>query len=366
MFDRVGIIGVGLIGGSLGMGIVQRGLSREVVGIGRSPENLREAERMGAVTRTAASLAEGVRGADLVIVATPVTSIIKSVREVVPHLTPGTIVTDVGSTKQQIVEQAEAVMPDGAFFVGGHPMAGSEAAGVRFADRYLFEGAYYVLTPTPRTSPSALRVVGELARAVGAKPIEMSPAAHDFAVAAISHLPHMAAVALVNAVGSMPGSKEIFSLAAGGFRDTTRVAAGNPEVWRDILATNSAMLRAAMAHFRKELDRIDDLLEAGDMQGLQALLQDARELRKAVPSKAKGFLHDLFNLLINIPDRPGSIAEVASVLAADGLNISDLEILRVREGEGGTVRLSFASREARDAAREILKHAGIKVVSHNG
>ncbi len=361
MFNRVAIVGVGLIGGSLGMGIIQRGLSREVIGIGRSPDNLREAERMGAVTATTTSLAEGVHEADLVIVATPVTSIIKSIREIAPHLASGTIVTDVGSTKQMIVKEAEEVMPDSVFFVGGHPMAGSEAAGVRFADRYLFEGAYYVLTPTPRTSPPALKTVGELVRAVGAKPIEMSPAAHDFAVAAISHLPHMVAVALVNAVGSMPGSKEIFSLAAGGFRDTTRVASGSPEVWRDIVATNREMLRAAIAHFRKELDRIDAFLEAGDFEALQDLLQDARELRGAVPAKAKGFLHDLFNLLLNIPDRPGSIAEVASVLAANSLNISDLEILRVREGEGGTVRLSFASREARDMAREVLKQAGITV-----
>ncbi len=362
MFNQVTIIGVGLIGGSIGMGLRARGLAGTVIGVGRDEARLRQAVNHGAVDCFATDPARGVTGADLVIIAVPVGSVVAVLRSLRPHLAPGSIVTDVGSCKAGIVAAAEALMPPGVHFVGGHPMAGSEQAGIQGADRYLFEGAYYVLTPTPRTAPHALDQLRTLARKLGCRVVEMDPRDHDRAVAAVSHLPHLLACTLVNTVGRVPGSEQALSLAAGGYRDTTRVAAGNPEMWRDIFLANREMLRVMLTLFRSELDAVARVLDEGDAGGLQDWLREAQRRRESLPVRMKGFLNDLYEIVITISDRPGTIAAVATTLAAAGVNIADIEILRVREGEGGTVRLAFSSEQERDRAADLLAWKGIPVV----
>ena len=205
-FNRVVIVGVGLIGGSLGMALCRRGLAREVVGTGSEPENLRLALELGAIHRFTVSTAGAVAGADLVIIATPVSATIPVLLELLPHLSGGAVVTDVGSTKGEVVREAERAVRPGISFVGGHPMSGSEKTGVRGADPYLFENAFYIITPTPRTPPAALESVRKLAGGVGARVLEMNPEEHDLAVSAVSHLPHLTAAALVNTAARAPGS----------------------------------------------------------------------------------------------------------------------------------------------------------------
>ncbi len=362
MFARVAIIGVGLIGGSIGMGLRARRLAGTVVGIGRHEARLRQAVDRGAVDTYTTEAGAGVRGADLVIVAVPVGSVLPVLRAVRPYLAPGTVVTDVGSCKAQIVAAAEDLLGPDVHFVGGHPMAGSEQTGIRGADRYLFEGAYYVLTPTPRTDPRALAVLRRLAEKLGCRVIEMDPAEHDRAVAAVSHLPHLLACALVNTIGGIPGSDRALALAAGGFRDTTRVAAGNPEIWQDIFLANREMVREVLGNFRAELDVIEKILVEGERTRLHAWLEKARRRREALPARMKGFVSDLCELVITISDRPGALAAVATTLGDHGVNIADVEILRVREGEGGSVRLGFTSEADRDRAADLLGAAGIPVV----
>lgn len=360
-FHRVAIIGVGLIGGSLGMAACARGLAVEVVGVGPRAESLSLALELGAIHRAAPSMAEGVAGADLVIIATPVSATLKILEEISPLLDPGTVVTDVGSTKSGIVRQAEAVLPQGVSFVGGHPMAGSEQAGVRGADPYLFENAFYLITPTPNTSPEALTAVKKLAAGVGARVVELDPERHDLAVAAVSHLPHLLAATLVNTVTRMPESAEVLPLAAGGFRDTTRIASGSPVMWRDIFAENREQVLDMVRRFRAELDRFAELIDLGNSEAVTDSLTFAREARAVLPARTKGYLPCLYEVVVTVPDRPGVIAGFTAHLARAGINISDIEILRVREGEGGTIRLGFASGEEQEDALQVLREKGYPV-----
>jgi len=354
-FERVTIVGVGLIGGSLGMALCRRGLAKEVIGTGSRLKNLSTAVEMGAVHRFVLSPAEGVTGADLVVIATPVSATIPVLKNILPYITPGAVITDVGSTKAVINEQAEKLLPDGVSFVGGHPMAGSEQAGVRAADPYLFENAYYLITPGAGSPPSALETVKKLAEGVGARVVEMEPELHDLAMAAVSHLPHMLAATLVNTVAGMPDSERFLPLAAGGFRDTTRVASGNPVIWRDIFRTNRSYVLEVLRFFKAELEYFESLITNGKEEAVRNNLERAREVRSGLSYRTKGYLPCLFELVVTVPDRPGVIAGFTTHLAEAGINISDIEILRVREGEGGTIKLAFTAEKERDAAVQVLR-----------
>ncbi len=343
------------------MALCAGGLAREVVGTGSRPESLHLALEMGAIHRFTLSLAEGVTGADLVIIATPVSVTISVLRGISTYLSPGAVVTDVGSTKTAIVYQAEKMLAPGISFVGGHPMAGSEQAGVRAADPYLFENAIYLITPTANTHPPAQETVKKLAEGVGAKVVMMEPEWHDLAVAAVSHLPYLLAATLVNTSARLPESKRILSLAAGGFRDTTRIASSSPVMWRDIFMTNREQLLAVLQRFRAELDFFESIIEQGHGEAIKDSLERAQKVRSCLPVRTRGYLPCLFEIVLTVPDRPGTIADFTACLATAGINISDIEILRVREGEGGTIMLAFATEEEQERAVQLLMKQGYAV-----
>jgi len=363
IFKQVTIIGIGLIGGSLGLALCGRNLARQVIGVDPDPENRRLAEERGAAHLLTDAAGEAVRGAELVVLATPVGSIPAVLAEITPHLRPGTVVTDVGSVKKAVVDRAAAAMPSGVFFVGGHPMAGSERSGMAGADPYLFENAYYIITPAPEVPEEALQRVYALATGVGARVVRMNAEEHDRAVAAVSHLPHLTAAALVNTLAALPAREKFLPLAAGGFRDTTRVAAGNAAVWRDIFLTNRQAVLDVLAVFHRQVMLLEEAVAAEDMRTITALLEQAGRVRRSLPARARGYLPPLFELVVTVPDRPGMIAEVAGPPGRAGINIADIEILRVREGEGGTIRLAFATENERDQAAAILKQNGIQVLT---
>lgn len=360
-FRRVAIVGVGLIGGSLGMALCTWGLAGEVVGMGSRVENLRLAVDLGAIHRFTDSLAEGVAGSDMVIIATPVSATIPVIKQILPCLSPGAVVTDVGSAKAGIVSEAEKVTPSGISFVGGHPMAGSEQAGVKGADPYLFENAFYIITPTSNTPPHALEAVEKLATGIGARIVKMDPVEHDLAVAAVSHLPHLLAATLVNTVAHIPGSEKILPLAAGGFRDTTRIAAGSPSMWRDIFVANREQVLKMLRRYRAELDIFENSINNENKEAIHDSLEKARVVRSNLPAKTKGYLPCLYEVVVNVPDQPGIIAGFTTHLAEAGINISDIEILRVREGEGGTIRVGFATEEEQEKAVRVLREKGYTV-----
>jgi prephenate dehydrogenase len=364
MFNRAVIIGVGLIGGSLGLALKERKLAGEVVGAGRSLESLDLAVEYGAVDR-AAELPGAVAGADLVIVATPVGVFRQVLAGCASYLEPGALVTDVGSTKAGVVRAASGLVPPRAAFVGGHPMAGSEVTGVSGADPYLFENAYYILTPTTSTPGWALESASALARGVGAIVAVMSPGEHDQAVAAVSHLPHLVAAALVNSVAGRPDRDKILPLTAGGFRDTTRIAAGNPEMWRDIFLSNRNAVLELVRSFRHSLGQLEEAVAAGDGRAIEEALEYARQVRSALSARGKGYLPALYEIVVTVPDKPGIIGSMALQLGEAGINISDIEILRVREGEGGTIRLAFATLKEQERAFGLLTANGIPARRRN-
>jgi len=284
LFRRVAIVGVGLIGGSIGLGITRRGLAQSVVGIGRQAKTLATARELGAVHETSLDLATGVAAADLVLICTPVGRIAADSIAAAEHLTDA-LVSDVGSTKAGIVHDVEAELcPSGTWrrgvrFLGGHPIAGSEQKGIAHARDNLFDGRACVLTPTDKSEPADVKKLADFWAALGARVVKMAPADHDRALAAISHAPHVIAAALA---ASTPLAD--VSLAAGGWLDTTRIAAGDASLWQQIFLANPANVLSAIDVFETKLAALRSAIERRDAAGLEKLLAEAKQVRDAVGS----------------------------------------------------------------------------------
>jgi len=273
MLGRVAIVGVGLIGGSLGMAIRRERLAEEVIGVGRNTETLQKAVGLGAIDCGVTAWEEGIRDADLIVLATPIRQILSDLARLAPLLSASAVVTDVGSTKEEIARVGAQYIPRGNF-VAGHPMAGSERSGVEAARPDLFQDATWALTPTETTSDEAVKRVRTLAQQVGARVVLLAPEEHDRAVAVTSHLPHVLAYALAAVAGKQAEqSAHLYELAAGSFASGTRVAASAPELWRDIALTNRAALAAALRDCREELDTVLAALDAGNGDAILAAFQ---------------------------------------------------------------------------------------------
>ncbi len=280
----VTIVGVGLIGGSIGLALRKRQLAAEVVGVGSRPETLSAALEVGAISRVAADLPTAVAQASLVVVCTPVGYIVDQVRAIAKVAGAKLLVTDAGSTKAEIVGQIDAVAGGADWnpavrFVGSHPLAGNEKRGPRHADPELFAGRVVVVTPGQATAADDVRTVAQFWQALGARVMEMSPEDHDLAVAATSHLPHLAASAIA---GSTP--ERYVTLTASGWQDTTRIAAGDPLLWRQIMLANRANLLAALSRLEDSLAQWRQALESADATALERLLTEAKRIRDAVGS----------------------------------------------------------------------------------
>jgi prephenate dehydrogenase len=283
LVKRMAVIGVGLIGGSFARILRQKGAVEEVVGIGRGEANLKRGVELGVLDSYSLDMKEGVRGADLVFVATPVCSIPSVVAEIAPFLSPGCIVTDGGSVKEYVVKACEPLMPEGTFFVGGHPIAGTEHSGVEASFATLYQGKRCIVTPTENTDPVALAKVIELWETAGSTVPLMDPVQHDRVVAAISHLPHMVAYSLVNAVdGYDRFGGDLLAFSAGGFRDFTRIASSDPVMWRDIALTNKEAIIEMMDFFSGYLGQLRTLVEKEDAAGLESFFLNSKQKRDAI------------------------------------------------------------------------------------
>ncbi len=271
------IIGVGLLGGSIGLAAKRRGVAERVLGTGRNQAGLDRARALGAIDAGTLDLAAAVRQAEVAVFCTPVDRIAEQVLETAPGCRPGTLLTDVGSTKEIIVNRLEGRLPPGVAFVGSHPLAGSEKRGPEFADPELFQDRLTVVTPTPRTDPATLEKIAAFWRALGARVRTMDPKEHDDALAVTSHLPHLVAAALA---GLLP--PHLQDLTATGFRDTTRVAAGDPSLWTAIFSQNRPAVLSALDEFQKHLAQFRRALETDNAQALDALLTQAKKVRDAL------------------------------------------------------------------------------------
>lgn len=364
MIDRIALLGTGLIGGSLGLTWTTRRPSLSIIGYDR-PEVLERAESRGAISEKAADPISAVERADLVVVATPLATSLRLLDTVADHLREGCLVTDVGSVKQPVLEQAQDVLPDHVDFLGGHPMAGSEESGIDHADPLLFENAVYALCLPTETDESALQEqfapIVDLVEVTGARPLVLDAVRHDHLVATISHVPQLLSVALVNLVASTDDEEDgelALQLAGGGFRDMTRIADSPFDMWRDVLVGNEGEIHDALSRFRRLLRQLRNRLIEEDLDALEESFEAARSARGAIPRDSKGFLHPLSDVYVRAPDEPGVIHDVTGHLLEAELNIKDIELQKIREGTGGTFRLAFAKGAQAEEAVAVLSEAG--------
>jgi prephenate dehydrogenase len=276
MFEQLGLIGCGMMGGSFALALKRAGLVKRVVGYSKSPSTTERARQLGVIDVEAPSALLAVSGADLVLLAVPVAAT-EATFKAIRHLVRGNVlIMDVGSTKREVIDAARRVLKDQVgVFVPTHPIAGKEVAGVEHADADLYQGRQVILTPIERTLTTQLEKAVQLWTALGCHVKQMSPEAHDAAYAAVSHLPHMVAFALMNAIQGQGDGPDFLSLAGPGFRDFTRIAASDPAVWRDILMSNREELLAQSRHFQRALHALETAINAGNPDALEALIEQA-------------------------------------------------------------------------------------------
>jgi prephenate dehydrogenase len=279
IFKQLAVFGVGLIGGSVALALKKSGQTGVVTGVGRNPERLDEAIRLGVIDQ-AATLEQAVSVADVVLLAAPVGQFAQLMRSIAPYLKPDAVITDVGSTKGDVVSAARAELGRHlSRFVPAHPIAGAEKSGVAAAHADLFKGKHVILTPLPETSPDAIEKIEVLWQACGAKVSQMTPLMHDQVFAAVSHLPHLLAFALVAELADRSNAEQLFEYAAGGFRDFTRIAGSSPEMWRDISLANKRPLLKELKAYQDQIAYLAAVLEQGDGVALQTLFQQASVAR---------------------------------------------------------------------------------------
>lgn len=280
MFNQLGVIGCGLMGGSFALALKRAGLVNRVIGYSKSPSTTEKAKKLGVIDVAAESALLAVSGSDIVLIAVPVAATEATFRAIRHLVEPGVLVMDVGSTKRDVVDAARRVLKERiGSFVPAHPIAGKEVGGVGHADATLYNGRQVILTPLPSTSPEMVQKATDVWAAVGSQVLRMTPENHDAAFAAVSHLPHLLAFVYFNSVARQPAGRDYLSLAGPGFRDFTRIAASEPAVWRDILLSNREELLKQSERFRQTLDAMELAIKSGNVDAVEDLIRSASEAR---------------------------------------------------------------------------------------
>ncbi len=356
--SRLAIVGTGLIGASVGLAAKRAGVEH-VAGFDPDEAALTIALERGALDVAAASTAEAVEEAELVVVAAPVADLPARVREVLDLTGDACAVTDVGSTKQAVCAAAVEDMR----FVGGHPVCGSEAHGPEYARAELFEGATWFLTPQSGTDPNCYRLLHGFVASLGARPIAIEAAAHDRLVALTSHLPHALSNVLVSQAGAtrVEGHEPLAS-AGGSLKDMTRVAGANPRIWVDIFLENAESLREALAEHRHRVEQLESALAEGDVAFIKRWIAEAASHRRHLLSEVYPDRGGLFRLRVHVPDRPGVLAEITQALGVERINIEDLEMQHMSPDRGGGLSLVIAGENEARRATELLEAQGYGVV----
>ncbi len=278
------------------------------------------------------------------------------------NLKPGCIISDVGSTKQSIMLRAAALHLKNAYFIGGHPMAGSERSGVEAASVHLFENAFYVLTPAEDTPVEAYLSLERLLSCTKAQMIKLDAEQHDAVVGAISHLPHLLVAALVNQVAAYNRGNDLYqTLVAGGFLDFTRIASSEPAIWRDILLHNREVLMKLLQDWNVQIANFISLLEQADGEGIEQQFIIAKQFRSSLSERRKGKINALFDIYVDVPDHPGIIGNIASELGKKKINLSNIQIIEGRLDVPGVLRLSFREEEHMEKAAVLLKEMSYSI-----
>jgi prephenate dehydrogenase len=354
------VVGVGLMGGSLGLAARRAGVG-EVLGVSRSRETLDLALERGAITAACASVEEAAAAADLVVVATPVRLVVEHVRAALRAAGPGTLVTDVGSTKGPLMR---ALTPaEQRRCVGGHPLCGSETAGVANARPTLYEGATYFLTPGAHVDPEAYGRLYGFIGDLGARPVAIDPEEHDRLMALMSHLPHVLANVLMTQAGQHTGSRDALLSAGPSFRDLTRIAGSNRRVWSDIFLDNRAALLAALASFQEGLQEVLEALAAADPERVGDTIARAASHRERMLVESSLEPSELQRIVVRIPDRPGVLKEIMVALGDANINVEDLAMHHMSAELGGTLTVYVLGDDACRRAGHLLAGLGYETMT---
>ncbi len=356
---KIGIIGLGLIGGSLARALKAR-CQFEIVATNRSETPLLAAYKEGVIDRYTCAVDETFAGCDIVFVCTPVNKIMGYVEALRQYVSEDCLITDVGSTKATLYHEAAAM---GTLrYIGGHPMAGSEKIGYSESKEYLFENAYYIITPLPTVPEAVVSEFSEILKKIGAIPIRIPADKHDFVVAAISHTPHIIASALVNNVKNLETDDHLLqALAAGGFKDITRIASSSPEMWNSICLENKSEILKVLGSFIGVLNEMETMVAKGDGDALFAFFQSAKQFRDSFHSKQSNVYVPSYEILLDVVDRPGCIATIATLLSVNNINIKNIGILNSREYQDGIMQILVENEPDREKSVRLLKEMNFNV-----
>lgn len=358
---KVTVIGLGLIGGSLARALKGRLGIRDIIAVNRSGEALQQALRDKTIRLGFTEPDPAVYDSDIIFICTPVKRALQYIDSLSGKVKPDCIITDVGSTKGELVSHVNA-MENPPCFIGGHPMAGTEKAGYASGFAHLFENAYYILTPCNSTPQAAIERLTALAKGIGAIPVVMDACEHDRVTGSISHIPHIIASALVNMVKELdsPGGS-MQMLAAGGFRDITRIASSSPEMWESIVLSNKHRLGELLDYYEKLLEDFRNMMMAEDSQALLDFFRSAKEFRDFMPVGKTSLIAPVYELTVDVVDKPGIIGEIATILGSNNINIKNINVTNSREFQQGCLKIVLVDSESANIAFDLLEKAGYKV-----
>ncbi len=354
---RVLLIGVGLIGGSLTLAIKKAHKEAQIIGYDLNEEQCKLAKSMNVIDEYSTDLKGEAKQADLIILGTPVEETLRLLEEFQDYdFKTGAIITDVGSTKVNIMKKAQSMLQEGVVFIGGHPMAGSHKSGVGSAKAHLFENAFYVLTLLPGTPEDKVDELKNWLSGTKGNVQVMDAEEHDHVTGVVSHFPHVIAASLVRQVKDQAGKNErISSLAAGGFRDITRIASSSPSMWRDIVQHNRYNILALLDGWMEEMKEVRSLVERNERSELYEYFAEAKAFRDDMPAGRKGAIRSFYDLYVDVVDQAGVISTVTTILADEAISITNIRIIEAREDVYGVLRLSFRTDDDRYRAKECLE-----------
>ena len=352
---KIGFIGLGLIGGSIARAVRHFYPESEIIACSRTRASLEQAVQDGVVDRILDEINEAFGSCDYIFLCAPVTSNAEYLEKLKPLIAPSCIITDVGSTKSDIHARVTELDME-ANFIGGHPMAGSEKTGYANSKRILIENAYYVLTPAAKVPPDAVERYRAFVESLKALPLVLDFKTHDYVTAGISHLPHIIASSLVNLVRDSDTEDGIMKLiAAGGFKDITRIASSSPEMWEQICMTNRENISSILEAYIKSLTRIRQQLNDAEANAVYRLFETSRDYRNSLPEKGRGPLQRIYEIYCDMVDEVGGIATLATILASNQISLKNIGIVHSREFIEAVLRIEFYDEQAMKQAAELLR-----------
>ncbi len=354
-FNKIGFIGLGLIGGSIAKKIHIEYPNAKLIALSGHQDTITLAYEMGLIENDTMCNISDFYDCDCIFLCTPVQKNIEYLRQLKGNIKSDCIITDVGSVKSDIHKEVIALDLE-ANFIGGHPMAGSEKTGLSSANEYLLENAYYIITPTSKTNTADIEQMRDFVASLGAIPMVLDYHTHDHATAAISHLPHIIAYSLVNLVKDLDDSQETMkTIAAGGFRDLTRIASSSPVMWQNICLSNQEQVLELIDNYIAALNKTRTYIETENGDALLSDFQTAKDYRDSFHIRTKGGINKAYEIFVDLIDEAGGIATVATILASNNLSIKNIGIIHNREFEEGVLRLEMYDQNSLDKSSELLK-----------